>query len=366
MIGMIAVNLLRRRARTLLTSVGIAVGVATIVALLSLTAGLKQSAGGLVNLGKADLGLFQKSVADPTASALPESLVARVRRYPGVAGATPIQLLTDAYRGDPSFILFGLDPGGLADKRLVILKGRRARTGEVMVGDTAAGRLDLRLGEKVKLVDRRYTISGIYHGGVTFEDTGGVMPLREVQFLAGREGDVTTVGVSLDPGQKAPAMTKRLERAFPGTIAISDPTQAARAGANGLLIGKAVFVIAVLALVIGGISVTNTMLMAVLERQAEFSLLSAVGWSPRQVAFLVLGEGIGVSLVGAALGLAIGLAVGELIVRASGAAAFVSPHITAWGLGRGLLVGVAIGVLGGLYPAWRVTRLRPVEALSRA
>ena len=46
--------------------------------------------------------------------------------------------------------------------------------------------------------------------------------------------------------------------------------------------------------------------------------------------------------------------------------AFVSPDITAWGLGRGVLVGVAIGVLGGLYPAWRVTRLMPAESLARA
>jgi ABC-type antimicrobial peptide transport system permease subunit len=53
-------------------------------------------------------------------------------------------------------------------------------------------------------------------------------------------------------------------------------------------------------------------------------------------------------------------------VKALSAQAFVSPHITAWGLGRGCLVGVAIGVLGGLYPAWRVTRLMPAESLARA
>lgn len=356
---------MRRRARTLLTSVGIAVGVATIVALLSLTAGLKQSAGGLVRLGKADLGLFQESVADPTASALPESLLPRVRRFPGVADATPIQLVTEGYKPEPSLIVFGLEPRGLADRRLVILKGHRAGPGEVMLGETAADQLHLRLGQRMKLKDRSYKLVGVYHGGVTFEDTGAVMPLRSAQDLAFRSDDVTLIAVSFETGEKASNMTKGLEHAFPGTVAIADPAQAARAGANSLLISKAVFVIAVLALVIGGISVTNTMLMAVLERQREFALLSAVGWSPRQVATVVLGEGIGVSIIGAALGLAFGLAMSEVITRASGANAFVTPHITAWGLGRGLLVGVAIGVLGGLYPAYRVTQLRPVEALAR-
>ena len=55
---------------------------------------------------------------------------------------------------------------------------------------------------------------------------------------------------------------------------------------------------------------------------------------------------------------------GSLLVHALGVSAYVSPSVTAWGLGRGLLVGVAIGVLGGIYPAWRVTRMRPLKALS--
>jgi putative ABC transport system permease protein len=117
--------------------------------------------------------------------------------------------------------------------------------------------------------------------------------------------------------------------------------------------------------VIGGIAVTNTMIMAVLERQSEFGLLAAVGWSPRQVALLVFGEGVGVSLIGAGLGLGLGVGASELAVRALSASAFVTPDINAWGLGRGLIVGIAIGVLGGLYPAWRVTRLDPAQVLAR-
>ena len=56
---------------------------------------------------------------------------------------------------------------------------------------------------------------------------------------------------------------------------------------------------------------------------------------------------------------------GGLLVHALGVSAYVSPSVTAWGLGRGLLVGVAIGVLGGIYPAWRVTRMRPMKGAGR-
>ena len=68
-------NLRRRPGRTLLTALGTALGIATIVALLAVADGAKRSAGGLVHLGDSDLGLFQKNAADPTTSVLPLSLV---------------------------------------------------------------------------------------------------------------------------------------------------------------------------------------------------------------------------------------------------------------------------------------------------
>ena len=121
-----------------------------------------------------------------------------------------------------------------------------------------------------------------------------------------------------------------------------------------------------IALIVGGISVTNTMAMAVLERQGELALLSAMGWSASRVATLIVGEGVAVSLLGAGLGLLLGVIGSQLLVSVLGAGEFVSPAITAWGLGRGLLVGISIGVLGGIYPAWRVTRMPPLKGLARA
>jgi putative ABC transport system permease protein len=124
-------------------------------------------------------------------------------------------------------------------------------------------------------------------------------------------------------------------------------------------------VIAVLALLIGGIGVMNTMLMSVIERRSEFALLSAIGWNGGQVAGLVLTEGVIVSLLGAAIGLVIGTLGAQLLVQALGASGLVAPDVTAWDLGRGLLVGVLIGVLGGLYPAWRAAHVSPARVLAQ-
>ena len=259
MFAIISTNLLRRPARTIFTALGIALGVATIVALLSFTEGLKQTAAGFVHLGGSDLGIFQANVADPTASVLPVSMA---------------------------------------------------------------------------------------------------------QQLVGRPGEATDIVVQLAPGTRASSAAKSLEHAFIGTQVITDPQQALRAGANGTLISKAILVIVVIALIVGAISVANTMAMSIMERQRELGLLGTVGWSPVRVASLILGEGVAVSVLGAAVGLFVGVIGGGLLVRALGVSSYVSPSVTAWGLGRGLLVGVAIGVLGGIYPAWRVTRMTPLRALS--
>lgn len=365
MIRIVWATLVRRPARTLLSALGTAVGVATIVALLGVTAGLKETAGGLVRLGAGDLGLFQKDVADPTASVLPVSLVARLRAVPGVKDATPVLLLIEQIPRDSGAIVFGLEREGFVAQRLVFLTGGPAtRTGEVAVGDGLARRLKLRPGSLLKVAGRPLRVTGTYHTGILFEDQGAVVPLREAQRIARRGNDATTIPVVLDPGVRTKVAEKAIARRFPGLTAIGSPDDAARAGANGMLISKAALVIVVLALIIGGISVANTMLLSVVERRGEFAVMTAVGWSGPQVAGLVLAEGVAISLLGAGFGLLLGAVGSRLLVRALDVSAFVSPELSASVLVAGVLVGVSIGVVGGLYPAWRAARLPPAAGLA--
>jgi putative ABC transport system permease protein len=365
-LAVIASNLARRPARTALTATGIALGVATIVALLSVTAGLKRSAGDLIHLGGADFGIFQKGVADPTASLLPADLAPRMAHQPGVQATAPLLLIVEAIPSQPAAIVFGMDRDGFVARRQVYLSGAfPSGSGQIGLGDRLAGELRARVGSHVRVQRRTFTVSGTYHSSTFFEDAGATLPLGAAQSLARRPGEATTIAVAVQPGVREKTVRDRLLRSFPGLQVVSSPDEAARAGGNSQLIGKAVVVIVVLALIIGGIAVANTMAMAVLERQPEFALLATIGWSPTRVAGLVLGEGVGVSLLGAARGLLLGVVGAGLLVDALGASTYASPEVTAWGLGRGLLVGVAIGVLGGLYPAWRVTRIEPGTALAR-
>lgn len=365
MLRLIAIDLRRHLARTVLTAVGVAMGVATIVAMSALSAGIERSASGLIHLGGSELGVFQAGVGELTASTLPQSLAGRIRQQPGVRDAAPIAVAGGELPSSRSFLVFGVEPDGLIIRRVIFLAGRpMRRADEAVLGDAAARQLGLGVGDLLPLARGAMRIVGVYHAGVPFEDQGAALRLDVVQRLLGRPGDATTIAVSLDPGASAAEVGRRLQRVFRGTVAISQPGQVARVDTNTLLIRKTAIVFVGLALIIGAIAVTNTMLMAVFERRREFALLLAVGWPRRLVASLVLREGMVLGVAGAVAGVALGIAGGELLVRAFGASALVSPYVTAGSVARAVVIAMITATVGSLYPAWWVTRLRPADALG--
>jgi putative ABC transport system permease protein len=355
-----------RPSRALLTALGTALGIGTIVALLAVSAGATQTAGQFVHLGRSDLGLFQKDAADPTTSVLSESLITSLRRQRWVSDAMGLQLLVSDVPKDPGAIVFGADRDSFETQRMVFSAGRMfSGPNEIVVGDELAPQLHARVGGVVTVGHRRLHVVGIYHIGVTEQDSGAFIPLGTAQAISGHPGEVTSIVVKLAPGTRPSTAERAIRNQFPGLLVIGDPDEALRAGANGQLIANVTLVIVVLALLIGGIGVMNTMLMSVIERRTEFAILSAVGWSGPQVAGLVLTEGLIVSIIGAAAGVVLGSIGAQLLIHALGAAAFVSPDVTAWVLGRALLIGILIGVLGGLYPAWRAAHVSPARALAQ-
>jgi len=366
-VGLIATNLVRHKARTAATAIGIALGVGTIVALLSVGAGLKRTASELTHLGQADLGVFQSGTADPTTSVLPVSLVRRLEKRPDVVEATPLLLVVEGIRQSPAAIVFGIDPGGFVAKRLVLTAGRRALApGQVMIGDGLADQLHLGPGSTLAVKGKRFRVAGVYHSGVFFEDAGATVDLGSAQKLERRGNDATTIAVQLADDSNHDVAEEQIKRELPGTTVIGTGDDPSRVGANGELVRKAVTIIAALALIVGGLGVTNTMAMAVLERERELALLSAVGWRRARIALLVLGEGVATSMLGAALGLLLGVLGADALNRALDVSSVVSPHVTLWTIGQALLIGVAIGVLGGLYPAWRGTSVSPTRVLGGA
>ncbi|MDE3069961.1 MAG: ABC transporter permease [Acidobacteriota bacterium] len=366
MLALTAVNLMRRSGRTALSALGVAFGVTTVVALLALTGGLERSAGGLAHLGRADFGIFQAGLSDLTASTLPQSTLTKVRAIPGVAETTPVQIIGGALTAEPSTLTFGAEPESFLARRLVLVAGHRMNGQEAMVGNGAAATLHLHAGQRIDIYGRSLPIAGIYSSGIPLEDSGVVIPLSLARQLSGRPEDLSMIAVAISPGYREARLRHEIERTIPGTAAIGAPGELARVDTNSRIIHEAAIIVAVLALALGAVIVLNSMALAMIERRLELDILTALGFSQLRIFALLLGESLAVSVLGGALGLGLGVIAAEAVVGGLDLSVFVTPDITAWVLIRGALVGLALGVLGALFAAWRIMRMPLLASLRQA
>jgi putative ABC transport system permease protein len=363
--GLVLKNLLRRKVRTALTVAGVAIGVGLIVALLSITNGVKSTAAELIHVGRSDFGLFQEGASDLTRSVLPESLAGRVRSTSGVARVARIFLLVGAVEHSDSSLLFGYVPGEFPERRLVIVAGHRPVGEEALVGDGALSIYHLRMGGVVHAGGRAFRVAGVYHSGNRFVDRGVILPLRTVQAIAQRPHEVTTLGVIVKVGATPQAVKRRLEARFPGVTAVIEPGQAVKIDTSSRLIVTAGWIFSLLALIVGGIGVTNTMAMAVFERVREIGIMRAVGWTSTRIAALIVSEALGIGLLALGIGLLGGWVAAVLFTEHSSLASLTHADFTGGVFAWGLAFALGVALVGALYPAWRAVSLTPIEALRR-
>jgi putative ABC transport system permease protein len=247
----------------------------------------------------------------------------------------------------------------------VIVEGRRARGREALLGDKAARSLHLRPGGLLLVESRSFRVTGIYHSGQQFEDIGAVLPLPVVQSLSDRPGEVTTLAVTARLGSNPRTVAKRLERRFPNLTAVTEPGQAVKVDTSSRLIIDTGWIFSLLALIVGGIGVTNTMAMSVWERVREIGIMRAVGWPAWRIALLIVSEAAGIGLLSLGLGLLVGYGAAELFTSRGALSALVTPDFTPGVFAWGLAYALGVAVIGALYPAWRAVRLTPIEALRR-
>jgi putative ABC transport system permease protein len=360
MLMLVVRNLLRRPARTVLTAAGVALGVGLIVALLSISTGVRRTADDLIHVGHADFGLFQADVSDFSRSLLPESLAGKIARQPGVAKTARLKLVASS--GAKSFFVFGLDPHEFVWHRLVLLSGHFPRKGEALAGD----KLGVHVGDTLHVSKTTsFRVSGLYHSGDAFEDQGAVLPLAVAERLADRPGEVTTVAVTVTPGRSEQSVARSLERRFPGTAAVTEPSQAIQVDTSSRLIVDTGWIISLLALIVGGIGVTNTMAMSVVERTREIGILRAVGWPSWRIAWLVVGEALGIAVVAAGVGLALGVLAAQVFSDHTSTSGLVRPAFTGGVFAWGLAFALGVAAIGATYPTIRALGLSPIEALRR-
>jgi ABC-type lipoprotein release transport system permease subunit len=290
-------------------------------------------------------------------------IVRRIAALPGVRAAEGFLTGYTALGDLPFFVVFGYQPQGLSIRDLRIVEGQALTANRQMIlGRVAAENLDVGVGQTLRIFDKSFKIVGIYETGVPFQDGGGVVTLRDAQGLFGQPRKVSFLGVWLQDPAQADAVTEEVEARFP-EVALARTSEFAEGLTDMQLMRSSTWAISLMALVVGGLGMTNTMIMSVLERTREIGVLRALGWRKRRVLGMIVRESAVLSLLGGAAGTAVGVALGALLNLHPVLEGFVRLQYSADLFAQALGTALVLGVIGGLYPAWRAARLQPVEAL---
>ncbi len=367
---MIFKNLLRRKGRTLLTIMAIAIGVAAIVALGALADGVQAGYDSFITGSKADLVLSQADSMDVSLSSLDESIGAELDAMSEVRSVSGMMQSFVATESIPYFFVFGYPPDSFILGRFKILRGvgldsreaEHARGKPIILGASAAEILEKEPGDSLRMLDSVFRIVGIYETGQELEDSGAVMRLEDAQNLLGQPNTVNIFYIQLVDPSLSERVRLRIERRWPD-LEIGTTQEFADKQIMGTSMQGFAWGIAGLAIIIGGVGMMNSQLMSVIERTREIGVLRSVGWSQRRVLRQILSESMLVGLLGGVFGVLLGwlmMVASADIMSFFGAS---TANIRAGVLVQAFVTVLILGFIGGIYPAWRASRLPPVAAL---
>jgi putative ABC transport system permease protein len=368
-VGLIAHNLGTRRVRTILTAFAVAISVMAVVTLGIVTESLKSSAAEVLATGTADFTVAQKSVADVLSSVVTEAQVERIAATPGVMSAVGILVAATKYdNAHPLFLEIGVAPQSLAPFGVRVVSGTAysaTAATDIMLGWQAAEDLGKRVGDTLVLDSKRYQVVGIYSTKQVFADSASMFPLATLQAMERKPATVTLTAVQVVPGIRIDSVRRAIEQRNPNLATVRLASEFGRVDRNLQFLDAAQTGARIISLVIGVIIVMNTMLLSFVERIREFGVLRAIGWSKARLLRLVLGEAVGISVLGAGIGVGFSFALTWALERFSPLRGILQAQFSAGVFWTALYSAISIGVLAALYPSARAALLRPGVALRR-
>jgi putative ABC transport system permease protein len=367
---LIVKNLLRRGVRTALTVVGLSIGIAAVVAMLAIAWGFERSFLVIYQVTGIDLIVVRAGATQRLTSNLDASMGEQLKKLPGVraiaASLVDVVSFEDAHLD--SVIANGWEPESLLFTAIHLLSGRSLKPGDehvVMLGRVLAINLGKKLGDKLNISGETFEVIGIFESPTLFYNGALIIPLSQLQWMMGRQGQVTSFVISAEhpeDSQAVEALRKKIEAEFP-KVAASSGRDYVQNDVQIRLAKSMAWATSVVALIVGSVGMLNTMVMAVFERTREIGVLRALGWRRRRVLSLIMGEAFALGIVGAVLGMFIGFLGVRALAAMPASRLFVSSEVPPSVLAAGFALGLGLSLLGGLYPAIRGASLEPTEAL---
>lgn len=383
-----AKNLQRRKSRTLLTVLGVAIAISVLFSLLALNSGYEKELNKEVNSLGVHILAVPKGCPYEAASLiihggvipkyLSDSDYMNVSTIAGVELATPMLMHQFMKKDEKTgvstpHIIYGIN---MEETRKLkpwwTVEGRffsDNETGVMLVGRGLADKENLSVGQVLPVGPKKedFTIVGILDRTGDQDDQFHFFPLKEAQRVFNKQGMITTIAVKVRDVSRIAAVSQEMEK-IPD-IQVVTMTQIMGTIMN--LAGSArslLLTVIAIALIISAFGIINTLLMSVNERTREFGMMKAIGASGLDIGKMVLAETVFITLSGGILG-TVAAVVGSSIIESyvkgmlpyspGGSLIFYSPELVGFALGFSVLLGLVCGI----YPAFKSSRLTPMEAI---
>ncbi|MEM2908718.1 MAG: ABC transporter permease [Candidatus Bilamarchaeaceae archaeon] len=393
-----SVNALRySKLRSWLTVLGIVIGISAIVVLVGLVQGLKNdiiaelSAFGSdtiiitpISTTRGAVGMASMAFM-PTKGRMFMTDYERVKRIGGIDYITPVILsrTTVRYKDEENSVsVIGAEPDAFSHivSSIEIEKGRFLTSSDrraVVIGNNIARERfenDMDISSTVYIAERRYTVVGVLKKAgtsfVNFDDMI-ILPFEEAQEIfsdALGEDEITGIRLKVKEGENVEEIAEEINSALLGAHHITEDEKDfsivtpkfinERLDAMTSTLSLFLSAIAGISLLVGGVGISNTMFMAVLERTREIGILKAVGATEWEIQKLFLVESALIGAFGGFIGLCIAFLLIQLFVAFGISAVFIP-----WVAVAALLFSACIGMAAGFFPARQAAALDPVEAL---
>ena len=232
----------------------------------------------------------------------------------------------------------------------------------MIVGKSLAEEENYTIGDKVDVDGKEFKITGIYETGSIYYDSAMYTGLSKLQNITDNEEKISSISIKIKKDANLTTVNDKIKNEYNDTLRTITTEEMTQTIDDTLgMINSATTAIEALAIIIGGLGVINTMMMTVFERTREIGVLKSVGWSKKRILSMIMGESIVLTIISGIIGSILGVLAVFILFKVNGDNMTLIFNINIFI--KAFLVALSVGIIGGLYPAIKASRLSPTEAL---